>query len=73
MADIKWKLVESSNIVAIGYDEDERQLHIQFKSGLEYVYHDVPTEVWQEFLVAPSKGKYLNERIKGVYAYEKVG
>ena len=68
-----WTLVESSNIVAIGYEEDEKQLHVQFNSGAEYVYHDVPATRVQDFLDADSKGKYLNEHIKGKYEYEKVG
>lgn len=74
---IEWTLVESSNVVAIGYehhdDELKAELHVQFKSGTEYVYHDVPAGVVQDFLDADSKGKYLNEHIRGVYAYEKIG
>ncbi len=67
-----WTLVESSNIVAIGYEEDEKQLHVQFNSGAEYVYDDVPAEVYQAFLDADSKGRYLNEYVKGVYEFKKL-
>lgn len=74
---IQWTPVESSNVAAIGYenhdDELKAELYVRFKSGLEYVYHDVPAGVVQEFLDADSKGKYLNEHIKGAYAYEKIG
>lgn len=74
---VEWKLVESSNIVSIGYENHEddmkAELHVQFKSGAEYVYHDVPQDMVQEFLNADSKGKFLNERIKGLYEFHKLG
>ncbi len=72
MGNVEWNLVESSNITAIGYDEEKRELRVQFKSGAEYIYSDVPQDVVQAFLAAESKGKYLNEHIKGVYEAEKI-
>ena len=69
---IEWTLVESSNIAAIGSEVGNPDLHVQFKSGAEYIYSDVPQDVVQAFLAAESKGKYLNEYIKGVYEAEKV-
>ena len=69
---VTWESVESSNIDMIGYDEDNSQLHVLFKSGAEYAYSEVPPTVFQEFLDADSKGKFLNERIKGRYDYARV-
>ncbi len=67
MSEVKWKEVESSNIDAIGYNEENQELHIRFKSSAEYVYTDVPASVYQGFLDADSKGRYLNTVIKGKY------
>lgn len=72
MSDIKWQSVESSNIDEIGYDEGKKELRILFKSGAEYVYHDVGEDVVQGLLDADSKGKYLNEHIKGKYEYGRL-
>ena len=69
---MEWKEVESSNIAAIAYDKEQQELHVRFNSGAEYAYYEVPVAVYQEFLIAPSKGKYLNEGIKGFYQFEKV-
>jgi len=69
---VTWESVESTNIDMIGYDEDNSQLHVKFRSGAEYVYNEVPPAVYQEFLDADSKGKFLNERIKGRYYYARV-
>lgn len=65
--------VDSSNIEAIGYDRDNRELHVRFlKSGETYVYYNVDEWVYQEFLQADSKGKYLNTNIKDRYECSKL-
>lgn len=48
-------------------------LTIIFNTGAIYAYYDVPKEVYDELLAAPSAGRYLNENVKGVYEYERVG
>ena len=63
--------VESSNIEAIGYDDDGQELHVHFLSGGQYVYHNVPREIFDAFLQAPSKGSFLNREIKNVYMFAK--
>ena len=69
---VSWSTVDSSNIDMIGYDDEAEELHVRFNSGSEYVYHQVPPAVHEEFLDADSKGKFLSERIKGQYEYKKV-
>lgn len=65
--------VDSSNLEAIGYDPDSRELHVRFlKSGDTYVYYDVDEWVFQEFLQADSKGGYLNDKIKERYQFAKL-
>ena len=65
--------VDSSNVEAIGYDPDARELHVRFvKSGETYMYYDVDEWVCQEFMQADSKGIYLNTNIKGRYHYGKL-
>jgi len=61
--------VESSNIASIGWENME--LYITFNFGATYVYYDVPEEVFEEMLDAPSKGKYFHANIKGKYDYDK--
>lgn len=64
--------VSSSNISAIGYDEDSETLEIEFLNGGTYQYFDVPIGVHEELMAADSHGKYLSVNIKGVYRYSKV-
>ncbi|MDY6908851.1 MAG: KTSC domain-containing protein [Thermodesulfobacteriota bacterium] len=63
--------VDSSNIEAIGYDEESQELHVQFLSGGYYVYSGVPSFVFDELMNASSKGSFLNREVKGIYQYRK--
>ena len=63
---------ESSNIARFRYDERTRELTVQFKSGGTYNYYDVPKFVYDPMRVAPSKGGYLAQNVKGIYRYARV-
>lgn len=56
--------VESSNLKAIGYDPEARELYVDFLNNSSYVYLDVPQEIYDGFLNADSKGKYLHRAVK---------
>ena len=65
------KNVDSSNIAAIGYDDDELyELFVQYKNGMTYKYKEVPTNIYESFLKAESKGKFMNEEVKPFYDYD---
>ena len=68
---IEWTDVDSSNIEAIGFDDEDDSLFVRFNSGQEYVYYNVPEETFEAFKDADSKGKFLNEHVKGTYEYAK--
>lgn len=64
--------VDSSNVEAVGYDEDSLTLQVEFKNGGTYQYFDVQEEVFIGLRDAASVGGYLAARIKGTYRYSKV-
>lgn len=63
--------VDSSNIEAIGYDDDAQELHVQFLGGRYYIYHDVPRNIFDELMNASSKGSFLNREVKSAYRFTK--
>ena len=65
--------INSSSIQAVAYDEASCELLVEFREFGKYVYLGVPPVVYQNFLSAPSKGRFLNEVIRGTYRYRKVG
>jgi KTSC domain len=64
--------VSSSNIVSVGYDEEQRILEIVFVGGRVYHYLEVPPERVLSLLRAESKGRYLNSEIKPHFRYRAV-
>ncbi|NMC64107.1 MAG: KTSC domain-containing protein [SAR324 cluster bacterium] len=66
--------VSSSNIASICYDEATSTLEVEFLSGRIYHYYGIPQYMYEAFINADSKGKYLNEYIKKAgYSYAQVG
>ncbi len=64
--------VSSSNIVSVGYDEEQRVLEIVFVGGRVYHYLEVPPERVLSLLRAESKGRFLNSEIKPHFRYRAV-
>lgn len=69
---MKFNKVNSSTIAEMGYDYTNHDLHVHFHNGREYIYENVPVEVYAKMLEADSKGKYLNEAIIGNYTYARL-
>lgn len=57
--------VRSSAIRAMGYDG--RTLTVEFHTGRVYDHPNVPYEVFEELMQAPSKGRYYTRNIRGKY------
>jgi len=64
--------VDSSNVAAIGYEEDSQTLQVEFKNGTTYQYFDVPLAIFEGMRDATSVGQYLNQHIKGAFRYSRV-
>jgi KTSC domain len=63
--------VDSSNVEAIGYDDDTQELHVQFVSSGYYVYNSVPRPVFDDLMNSPSKGSFINREVKNIYQFTK--
>jgi hypothetical protein len=77
MAALDWVSVSSSNVAMGAYQPDFRRLFIRFNSGSVYRYEDIPKQMWDDFLSAPSKGQWVYRTLRAngtdsYYAYSKV-
>lgn len=63
--------VSSSNLASIGYDAEYEILEVEFNHGGVYQYFDVPEDVYQELMDAPSHGVYFSANIRNDYQCEK--
>jgi hypothetical protein len=62
----------SSVVASIQYDVSSSTLRVTYVSGMAYDYKNVPEDVYAAMKNAFSKGTFLNQHIKGKYAYEKI-
>ena len=69
MTNIQFTEVKSSNIISVGHDGTN--LYVNYKSGT-YKYDNVDKSVYESLLSSESKGRFMNENIKGKYNYSRV-
>jgi len=75
VTNIKMQRVFSSNLVAMGYDENKKVLRVIFKGNSSYLYFDVEPDVYNTLMQSESKGRALNESVikqKEKYKYIKL-
>jgi hypothetical protein len=63
-------VVNSSTINSVGFENGI--LEVEFVSGSVYRYFDVPQEVFESLVNAPSVGEFFNENIRSIYGHERV-
>ena len=64
--------VQSSNLVKTEYDTETKNLVVEFKNGMKYEYDEVPHQVYTQFRVSESQGKFFNGKISKVFKYKKL-
>lgn len=70
---MKTKTIEkSSNIKEIGYDGETRELTVTFVNKSQYAYADVPPEIFEDFALAESAGRFFHQKVKGKFEYRKL-
>jgi len=67
---------KSSTIHKVDYNEKEKTMEIEFRSGNVYRYYDVPPRMWKIFQLyvecEGSAGSFFNEYIKNQFTSEKL-
>lgn len=64
--------VQSREIALLGYDAGRKMLEVTFRRGGVYHYQNVPVDIYQALLQAPSIGTFFSEKIRNQYPFEKV-
>ncbi len=72
MSEPDMQMVDSSNVDAVGYDAEAREIYVRFISGRTYVYEGADERTFEELRVADSVGSYLNRVLKPSYQYREV-
>ncbi len=72
MLKIKRQPVESSNIAAIGYDEENKVLVVEFNNSTIYSYLNVPENIYHDLISASSIGSYFAKNVRMSFTYERL-
>ena len=72
MDNINWTEVESSNISRIAYDESDGKIIVEFKDGGQYAYDDCSPQLFNQFRMAESAGKFFHSNIKAGHTAERL-
>jgi lysyl-tRNA synthetase class 2 len=62
----------STVIRSFSYDPARAELLIEFQSGRQYVYCDVPEEIYTAMKAAFAKGEFFNSRVRDHYPFRRI-
>lgn len=66
------RAMPSTAIRRLFYDSAKCELWVTFVTGRRYVYADVPSEVFEAFKTAESRGTFFNHEIRDRYPYREI-
>ena len=64
--------IQSSNVIKTEYDTETKKLIATFKNGTNYEYENVPHQIYTQFRMSESQGKFFSEKISKTYKYKKL-
>lgn len=64
--------IVSSNLIKTTYDSEKNSLMVEFKNGMNYEYDEVPHNIYAQFRLSESQGKFFNSKISKTYKYKKL-
>lgn len=72
MDDIEMTPVKSSNVAAVGYDEETRTLRVEFIEGGTYELTGVPKEYYTGLIESPSPGSYYHRNLRDRFHADRI-
>lgn len=67
------EIVQSTNVLSIGYDTQSQTLEVEFQKSGIYQYYNVPQHMYENLMSSSSKGQFMNAYIIKGYPYSRVG
>jgi hypothetical protein len=64
--------IQSSNIKRTEYDTDSKELVVEFNNGLIYSYENVPHQLYTQFRMSESQGKFFSSKISKTFKYKRL-
>ena len=64
--------IQSSNVKYTEYDTETKKLLVEFNNGHKYEYDEVPHQIYTQFRMAESQGKFFSSKIVKSYKHKKI-
>jgi len=64
--------INSSNLVKSEYDTETKNLIVEFNNGVRYEYQEVPHQLYTQFRISESQGKFFSSEISKKFKYKKL-
>jgi hypothetical protein len=64
--------IQSSNLKKTEYDTITKNLLVEFNNGAKYEYSDVPHQLYTQFRMSDSQGKFFTSKISKTFKYKKL-
>jgi len=64
--------INSSNLKKTEYDTITKKLVVEFNNGSQYEYEEVPHQLYTQFRMSESQGKFFNSKISKSFKYKKL-
>jgi len=64
--------IKSSNISKTTYDTETKNLIVEFNNGAKYEYENVPHQLFTQFRMSESQGKFFSSKIAKTFKYKKI-
>ena len=64
--------IQSSNIKKTEFDTETKELVVEFNNGVRYSYENVPHQLYTQFRMSESQGKFFNSKIAKTYKYKRL-
>ena len=64
--------IQSSNIRKTEYDTNDKTLLVEFNNGMKYEYQEVPHQLYTQFRMSESQGKFFSSKIAKIFKYKKI-
>jgi hypothetical protein len=64
--------IQSSNIKRTEFDTESKELVVEFNNGHRYLYENIPHQLYTQFRMSESQGKFFNSKIAKTFKYKRV-
>ena len=64
--------IQSSNIRKTEFDTESKELVVEFNNGHRYLYENVPHQLYTQFRMSESQGKFFNSKIAKTFKYKRL-